>query len=166
MFTCLVVYPHNHYTSEVTGVAELGIQAGLGTTAVNELINDVIPDGSPYTIISPEDYPNDCGFRDAWVWSNTSPIGIGIHTETAKAIQRRRFRISRSGRLGKLDVDFVRALETGADTSAIVAEKQELRDVTKLVTDLVITETTVAGICSQIDATWDRDKWGSPLINL
>jgi hypothetical protein len=30
------------------------------------------------------------------------------------------------------DVAFQRALETGADTTAIVAEKQRLRDITKL----------------------------------
>ena len=32
----------------------------------------------------------------------------------------------------KLDIDFQKALESGTDTTAIVAEKQRLRDITKL----------------------------------
>lgn len=35
--------------------------------------------------------------------------------------------------LTQLDIQFQRALETGSDISEIVAEKQRLRDITKLV---------------------------------
>ena len=45
-----------------------------------------------------------------------------------------RLRAARKPLLEAQDVLFQRALETGADTTAIVAEKQRLRDVTKLVT--------------------------------
>ena len=55
-----------------------------------------------------------------------------INLDKAKDITKERLRAERTPLLEKLDVDFYRALETNADTSEIVAEKQRLRDVTKL----------------------------------
>ena len=43
---------------------------------------------------------------------------------------KKRLRAEREPLLAAQDVAFQRALETGADTSAIVAEKQRLRDIT------------------------------------
>jgi hypothetical protein len=60
-------------------------------------------------------------------------MGITINLNKAKEITKERLREERNSLLQKLDVDFQRALESGADTSAIVAEKQRLRDITKLV---------------------------------
>ena len=57
---------------------------------------------------------------------------IKINFDKAKDITKNRLREERSPLLQKLDVDFQRALEAGADTSAIVSEKQRLRDITKL----------------------------------
>lgn len=57
---------------------------------------------------------------------------ITINLDKAKAITKDRLRQEREPLLAAQDVAFQRALETGADTSAIVAEKQRLRDVTKL----------------------------------
>ena len=51
----------------------------------------------------------------------------------AKEIAKSRLRKEREPLLVALDVQFQRALETGADTTAIVQEKNRLRDVTKLV---------------------------------
>ena len=59
-------------------------------------------------------------------------MGITINLNKAKEITKTRLRFERAPLLQKLDVDFQRTLETGADTSAIVAEKQRLRDITKL----------------------------------
>ena len=58
---------------------------------------------------------------------------ITINFEKAKAITKNRLRAERTPLLQAQDVAFQRALEEGADTSAIVAEKQRLRDITQLV---------------------------------
>ena len=57
---------------------------------------------------------------------------ITINFDKAKAITKERLRAERTPLLQAQDVAFQRALESGADTTAIVAEKQRLRDVTKL----------------------------------
>jgi hypothetical protein len=57
---------------------------------------------------------------------------ITINFDKAKAITKDRLRAERTPLLEAQDVAFQRALESGADTTAIVAEKQRLRDVTKL----------------------------------
>lgn len=59
-------------------------------------------------------------------------MGINVNINKAKEITKQRLRSEREPLLASLDIKFQRALETGADTSAIVAEKQRLRDVTKL----------------------------------
>ena len=57
---------------------------------------------------------------------------ITINLEKAKAITKDRLRAERTPLLQAQDVAFQRALESGADTTAIVAEKQRLRDITNL----------------------------------
>ena len=57
---------------------------------------------------------------------------ITINLDKAKAITKDRLRAERTPLLQAQDVAFQRALESGADTSAIVAEKQRLRDITGL----------------------------------
>ena len=57
---------------------------------------------------------------------------ITINFDKAKEITKNRLRAERKPLLEAQDVAFQRALESGADTSAIVAEKQRLRDVTQL----------------------------------
>jgi hypothetical protein len=57
---------------------------------------------------------------------------ITINLDKAKAITKERLRAERTPLLQAQDVAFQRATETGADTLAIVAEKQRLRDITKL----------------------------------
>ncbi len=57
---------------------------------------------------------------------------ITINLDKAKAITKDRLRAERTPLLQAQDVAFQRALESGADTTAIVAEKQRLRDITQL----------------------------------
>ena len=59
---------------------------------------------------------------------------ITINLNKAKDIWKDKLRTERAPLLSSLDVQFQRALETGADTTEIVAEKQRLRDITNLVT--------------------------------
>lgn len=58
---------------------------------------------------------------------------ITINFDKAKAITKNRLREERKPLLEAQDIAFQRALESGADTTAIVAEKNRLRDITKLV---------------------------------
>jgi hypothetical protein len=57
---------------------------------------------------------------------------IKIDMNKAKAIIKERLRAERTPLLQAQDVAFQRAIEEGADTTAIVAEKQRLRDITNL----------------------------------
>jgi hypothetical protein len=57
---------------------------------------------------------------------------ITINLDKAKEITKNRLRAERTPLLAAQDVAFQRALESGADTTAIVAEKNRLRDITSL----------------------------------
>ena len=57
---------------------------------------------------------------------------ITINLDKAKTITKERLRAERTPLLQEQDVAFQRALESGADTATIVAEKQRLRDITNL----------------------------------
>ena len=57
---------------------------------------------------------------------------IVININKAKEITKDRLRAERTPLLQAQDIAFQRALESGADTTAIVAEKQRLRDITNL----------------------------------
>ena len=60
-------------------------------------------------------------------------MSITINFTKAQALTKDRLRAERKPLLEAQDVLFQRALETGKDATAIVKEKQRLRDVTKLV---------------------------------
>ena len=60
-------------------------------------------------------------------------MGIKIDIAKAKDITKDRLRAERKPLLEALDVEFIKAQEQGADTSAIVTEKQRLRDITQQV---------------------------------
>ena len=53
---------------------------------------------------------------------------ITIDMAKAKEIHKTRIRAARPEKFAELDIEFQRALETSADTSAIIAKKQALRD--------------------------------------
>jgi hypothetical protein len=65
---------------------------------------------------------------------------ITIDINKAKEITKERLRQERKPLLEAQDVLFQRSLENNADTSAIVAEKQRLRDITKLADDATTLE--------------------------
>ena len=55
-------------------------------------------------------------------------MGFGIDMAKAREIHKTNIRTARAPKLAELDVEFQKAQETSADTSAIVAKKQALRD--------------------------------------
>ena len=78
-------------------------------------------------------------FFDAWELANGS---VSVNLDKAKAMTKTRLRAERVPLFQAQDVLFQRAQESSSDTSAIVAEKQRLRDVT----NLVDVETTLEGL--------------------
>ena len=64
---------------------------------------------------------------------------VKVNIVKAKEITKEKLRADRKPLLEAQDVLFQRALETGADTTDIVAEKQRLRDITNDV-DAMTTE--------------------------
>ena len=78
-------------------------------------------------------------------------MGITIDITKAKEVWKDKIRIKRAKALKKLDLDFMKAQEAGNDTTAIVADKQTLRDLPQQVD----TATTV----DEIKAVWN-DKLG------
>ena len=96
------------------------------------------PKGS--IIVNQMDLPNQHNdFFDAWELVDGK---VEVSLAKAKEITKKRLRSEREPLLAAQDVAFQRALEAGADTSAIVAEKNRLRDVTSLAD----AETTLEGL--------------------
>ena len=71
----------------------------------------------------------DNDFFDAWELNGST---VSVNLDKAKTITKVRLRAEREPLLQAQDVLFQRALESNGDTSAIVAEKQRLRDITAL----------------------------------
>jgi len=67
-------------------------------------------------------------------------MGITVNIDKAKDITKDRLRAEREPLLEAQDVLFQRALESGADTTAIVAEKQRLRDITNQIDSMTTVE--------------------------
>ena len=55
-------------------------------------------------------------------------MGFGVDMAKAREIHKNNIRTARTPKLAELDVEFQKALETGASTTDIVAKKQALRD--------------------------------------
>jgi len=69
--------------------------------------------------------PSDRHFRNAWALDGTV---ITEDLAAAKLIFADKIREARKPLLEALDADYMKALESSADTAAIVADKQALRD--------------------------------------
>lgn len=65
---------------------------------------------------------------------------IKINQDKAIEVAKEKIRAIREPMFKKLDLDFQRALESGSDTSTIVAEKQKLRDLTDTVNGKTVEE--------------------------
>ena len=113
------------FTNENGGVS---VCYPTGELSVEETKTKDTPDHS--IIVEDTDLPQaDNDFFDAWELADGVVL---VNLTKAKAITKARLRSERASLLAAQDVAFQRALETGADTTAIVAEKQRLRDITNL----------------------------------
>ena len=78
-------------------------------------------DAADYTL------PAERTFRGAWEADADAGV-ISVDMAAAKDIWRDKIRQARTEPLEALDTAFMKALETGADTTQITADKQALRD--------------------------------------
>jgi len=97
-----------------------------GEISIEEVLAKDCPAGA--IIVDSNILPNN-DFFNAWELNGTT---VTVNLVKAKAITKDRLRAERTPLLQAQDVAFQRALESGADTTAIVAEKQRLRDITQL----------------------------------
>ena len=74
---------------------------------------------------------------------------ITINMTKAKEITKERLREERKPLLEAEDIKFMRAQEEGSDTTAIVAEKKRLRDITNQVDSCTTTDELKALSCSE-----------------
>ena len=99
-----------------------------GELPIEQVLTKDCPTGA--IIVDNDSLPNEHNdFFNAWELNGTT---VTINLDKAKAITKDRLRAERTPLLQAQDVAFQRALESGADTTAIVAEKQRLRDITQL----------------------------------
>ncbi len=98
---------------------------------LEEIAAKDVPQGLAWQIVETDAIPLDRAFRNAWMLQDGL---LGYDMTKCVDLTKERLRAARKPLLEAQDVLFQRALETGADTTAIVAEKQRLRDITKLVT--------------------------------
>jgi hypothetical protein len=114
------------FTNDNGGVS---VTVPTGELSIEAVKAKDTPTGS--IIVNQNTLPNaDNDFFDAWELSGTT---VSVNLSKAKEITRKRLRAEREPLLAAQDVLFQRALETSADTTAIVAEKQRLRDITNQV---------------------------------
>ena len=106
-----------------TGVA---IIHPTGELSIEEVAAKDVPTGVPFRIVNDDEVPSDRTFRNAWKGDLT------VDMPKAVEITKDRLRAERAPLIIAQDVAFQRATETNTSTAAIVAEKQRLRDVTKL----------------------------------
>ena len=82
-------------------------------------------------------------------------MAIQVNMAKAKELHKGNIREARTPLLAALDVEFQKALETGADTSTIVAKKQALRDAPAAAG--IATATTT----DELKAQWDTTILGT-----
>ena len=117
------------FTNDNGGVATC---IPTGEISIDAVLEKDVPKGKGARIVNLTDLPRDNDFYDAWEMNATS---VTVNKTKAVEITKKRLRAEREPLLAKQDVEFQRALESGADTSAIIAEKQRLRDVTNQATE-------------------------------
>jgi len=98
-----------------------------GELSIEAVLEKDCPKGA--IIVEQSALPTANDFYDAW-----ELIDGKVEVSFTKAVEltKKRLRAERTPLLAAQDVAFQRALESGADTAAIVAEKQRLRDITNI----------------------------------
>ena len=115
------------FTNELGGVS---VCIPTGELPIEQVQARDIPAGLDSYIVRADTLPEqDSDFFDAWEQSKGV---VTVNIIKAREITKARLRAEREPLLAAQDVAFQRALETWADTTAIVTEKKRLRDITGL----------------------------------
>ena len=102
-----------------------------GELPIEQVLTKDCPAGA--IIVDSDTLPNEHNdFFNAWELIDGK---VEVSLDKAKAITKDRLRMERAPLLVAQDVLYMRATEASQDTTAIVAEKQRLRDITKLADD-------------------------------
>lgn len=119
----LIIYPLD------SGEVALLIPSPNWKGTLEELAKKDVPSGRLWKTIERKDIPEDQTFRSCWEYSDS---GILINIEKAKAVWKNKWREARKPKLATLDIEFMRAVESGdeAKQASIASQKQALRDVT------------------------------------
>ena len=80
-------------------------------------------------------------------------MGFGIDMAKAREIHKDNIRNARTPKLAELDIEFQKALETGANTPEIIAKKQALRDAP-----------ADSGIAAASDAAALKAQWKTDIL--
>ena len=136
------------YNQEETGIMAICVPANNSNLSVEQIAEKDCPTGAK--IIERTDLDSlDKEFRNAWVCdTDMNPI---IDMSKAKEIWREKIRKARKTKLEELDIEYMKAQETGSDTSAIVTKKNKLRDFPAK------SEINAASNVTQLKAVWDSD---------
>ena len=82
-------------------------------------------------------------------------MGFGVDMAKAREIHKNKIRAARAPKLAELDIEFQKALETGASTTDIVAKKQALRDAP------AASGISTAASEADLKAQWDTTNLGT-----
>ena len=80
-------------------------------------------------------------------------MGFGLDMAKAREIHKFNVREARKPKLAELDIEFQKALETSADTTSIVSQKQALRDAP-----------ADSGIASAANANALKAQWNTSIL--
>jgi len=133
----------------------VSIVVPTGELSIENVASKDVPPNTPYKILNRSEVPQDRAFRNAWELNDT----VEINLEKAKEIHKNNIRAARNPLLAELDIQFQRALESGSDTSEIVAKKIALRDAT------IDGKISLATTPEELKAAWNEELLGtSPYV--
>jgi hypothetical protein len=116
----VIIYSQNN--------GQLAVCMPTGDLPIEDVLTKDCPEGA--IIVDGDSLPNEHNdFFNAWELNSTN---VTVNLDKAKAITKDRLRAERAPLLVAQDVLYMRATEANQDTTAIVAEKQRLRDITQL----------------------------------
>lgn len=96
--------------SNASGGVSVVIPAPESGLSIDEIAAKDVPNGTPYSIVDISTIPDDRTFRNAWEKQINS---IKINQSKAQDIKKNLIRVERDKRLSLLDIEFIKALESG-----------------------------------------------------
>ena len=144
-----IIFDYEGNISVMTPTSE-----ALQIMTIEQIAEKDLPVGvSTYSIVEDSVIPTDRSFRNSWVGVGIGTTGGTITEDMSKAkeLHKTNIRRARVDKLASLDIEYQRATETSADTSAIVTKKQALRDAPAA--SGISTATTTDELKSQWDST-------------